>query len=223
MPLDNLATASQLIGTANLSRIGNTPLIRLDRLTQHLPGVQILGKAEWLNPGGSVKRPRRQHDRLRRHKKRARSRQASVDRTRRFCSMPPAATRAIAYAMLGASLDFPVLLCMPNNVSVERKRILAAYGAEIVYTDPADGSDGAIRMARSLGSGGIPSATSTPTSTATTTTGAPLQRHRQRDLAADRRHRDSLHRVAWNQRDIHGHDAPPARVESCDQVHLHAA
>jgi cysteine synthase B len=56
----------------------------------------------------------------------------------------------IAYAMLGASLGFPVQLCMPSNVSVERKRILSAYGANVVWTDPADGSDGAIRMARSL-------------------------------------------------------------------------
>ena len=56
----------------------------------------------------------------------------------------------IAYAMLGAALGFPVQLCMPSNVSVERKRILSAYGAEVIFTDPADGSDGAIRMARQV-------------------------------------------------------------------------
>ena len=64
--------------------------------------------------------------------------------------MPPAATPGIAYAMLGAALDFGVTLCMPSNVSPERKRILRAYGAEVIWTDPAEGSDGAIRKARAL-------------------------------------------------------------------------
>jgi len=125
------------------NRIGNTPLVRLDRLTAHLPGVQILGKAEWANPGGSVK-----------------DRAASfivADALRKGQLSPgkslldaTSGNTGIAYAMLGAALGFPVNLCMPSNVSVERKRILAAYGADIVWTDPADGSDGAIRMARKL-------------------------------------------------------------------------
>ena len=132
-------------GTTILDRIGNTPLVRLDRLTQHLPGVQILGKAEWANPGGSVK-----------------DRAASTivsDAQRKGLLTPGKAlldatsgNTGIAYAMLGAALGFPVVLCMPSNVSPERKRILHAYGAEIVWTDPADGSDGAIRQARKLAS-----------------------------------------------------------------------
>jgi cysteine synthase B len=142
MPVQHtLATPSRLLGTANLSRIGNTPLIRLDRLTRHLPGVQILGKAEWLNPGGSVK------DRAASSIVYAAIEAGQIEPGNRAPGAPTlldatSGNTGIAYAMLAASLDFPVLLCMPNNVSVERKRILAAYGA--------DGSDGAIRMARSL-------------------------------------------------------------------------
>jgi len=131
------------LGTSLLERIGNTPLVRLDELTQHLPGVQILGKAEWANPGGSVK-----------------DRAASsivADAMERGLLSPTqglldatSGNTGIAYAMLGAALHFPVTLCMPSNVSPERKKYLAAYGANIVWTDPAQGSDGAIRMARKL-------------------------------------------------------------------------
>jgi len=131
------------LGTALLERIGNTPLIRLERVAAHLPGIQILAKAEWANPGGSVK-----------------DRAASAivaDAQRRGLLKPgkhlldaTSGNTGIAYAMLGAAMGFPVTLCVPANVSLERKRILAAYGANVVWTDPADGSDGAIRKARAL-------------------------------------------------------------------------
>ena len=131
------------LGTTLLERIGNTPLVRLDELTQDMPGVQIVGKAEWANPGGSVK------DRAASYiVKDALSRnllspmQGLIDAT--------SGNTGIAYAMLGAALNFPVTLCMPSNVSPERKKYVSAYGANIVWTDPADGSDGAIRMARKL-------------------------------------------------------------------------
>jgi len=142
-----IATAKSL-GTGVLERIGNTPLVRLERLTEHLPGIQILGKAEWTNPGGSVK-----------------DRAASsivVDAIKRGLLKPgtrssgrglldaTSGNTGIAYAMLGAALQFPVTLCMPSNVSQERKRYLNAYGAEVIWTNPADGSDGAIRKAREL-------------------------------------------------------------------------
>ncbi|MDE1155046.1 MAG: cysteine synthase family protein [Acidobacteriaceae bacterium] len=131
------------LGTALLDRVGNTPLLRLDRLTAHLPGVQILGKAEWANPGGSVK---------------DRAASAIVSDARAKGQLTPgkhlldatSGNTGIAYAMLGAAQGFPVTLCVPANVSPERKHILSAYGANIVWTDPADGSDGAIRMARKL-------------------------------------------------------------------------
>jgi len=135
--------ALQRPGQSLLERIGNTPLLRFDRLTAHIPGVTLLGKAEWHNPGGSVK------DRA------AANIVAEGRRSGRFGSGKilldaTSGNTGIAYAMLGAAEGFPVTLCMPTNVSVERKKILQAYGANILYTDPADGSDGAVRMAREL-------------------------------------------------------------------------
>jgi len=130
-------------GTSLLDRIGNTPLVRLDKLTAHLPGVSIYGKAEWMNPGGSVK------DRAASSIVTAALREGKLGHGQTLLDATSGNT-GIAYAMLGAAMGFPVKLCMPSNVSVERKRILAAYGAEIVWTDPADGSDGAIRKVRQL-------------------------------------------------------------------------
>jgi cysteine synthase B len=130
-------------GQSLLDRIGNTPLLRFDRLTTHLPGITLLGKAEWYNPGGSVK------DRA------AASIVADGRRSGKFAPGKilldaTSGNTGIAYAMLGAAEGFPVTLCMPTNVSAERKKILSAYGANILYTNPDDGSDGAIRMAREL-------------------------------------------------------------------------
>ena len=137
--------AAQL-GTSIHQRVGNTPLVRLERITAHLPGITILGKAEWANPGGSVK---------------DRAASAIVAAAQQRGQLTPgkhlldatSGNTGIAYAMLGAAMDFPVTLCMPTNVSPERKHILHAYGANIVWTDPADGSDGAIRKARELAAG----------------------------------------------------------------------
>lgn len=135
------------LGTTLLDRIGHTPLIRLDRLTESLPGaqnrVQILGKAEWANPGGSVK------DRAASAIVADAQRKGLLVQSRTLLDATSGNT-GIAYAMLGAAQGFPVTLCMPSNVSPERKHILAAYGAEIIYTNPGEGSDGAIRMARKL-------------------------------------------------------------------------
>jgi cysteine synthase B len=130
------------LGSTILERIGNTPLLRLDRLTAHLPGITLLGKAEWANPGGSVK------DRAASSIVAAATEQGLLQ-GRRLLDATSGNT-GIAYAMLGAAGGFGVTLCMPSNVSPERKRILSAYGAEIVWTDPADGSDGAIIKAREL-------------------------------------------------------------------------
>jgi S-sulfo-L-cysteine synthase (O-acetyl-L-serine-dependent) len=130
-------------GEAVLGRIGNTPMIALDALTPDLPAVRLLGKAEWYNPGGSVK---------------DRAAASIVTEARRHGKLTPgkilldstSGNTGIAYAMLGAALKFPVTLCVPENVSLERKRILQAYGANIIFTDPAEGSDGAIKIARQL-------------------------------------------------------------------------
>jgi cysteine synthase B len=131
------------LGKRSIQLIGNTPLLRLERFARDLPNVQLLGKAEWYNPGGSVK---------------DRAAFNIVKEGRRSGKFSPGKTlldstsgnTGIAYAMIGAAEGFPVTLCMPENVSVERKRILFAYGANIIYTDPADGSDGAIHAAREL-------------------------------------------------------------------------
>ena len=131
------------LGQHTLDRIGNTPLLRLERVSRDLPGIELLGKAEWMNPGGSVK---------------DRAAANIIAEAQRSGKLVPgkilldstSGNTGIAYAMIGSAQGFPVTLCMPENVSVERKRILSAYGANILYTDPADGSDGAIRMAREL-------------------------------------------------------------------------
>jgi cysteine synthase B len=142
---NGVAVAGGLLGTALLDRIGRTPLIRLPRLSAHVPGVQILGKAEWMNPGGSVK------DRAASAIVAAAEASGQLRGGRHLLDATSGNT-GIAYSMLGAARGFPVTLCMPSNVSPERKKILAAYGANIVWTDPADGSDGAIRKARELAS-----------------------------------------------------------------------
>jgi cysteine synthase B len=131
------------LGRSILDLIGNTPLLRLSRIARDLPGVEIFGKAEWYNPGGSVKD--RAASRIVAEAKaagRLRSGIALLDST--------SGNTGIAYAMIGAADNFPVTLCMPENVSPERKRILHAYGATIIYTDPGEGSDGAIQAARGL-------------------------------------------------------------------------
>jgi cysteine synthase B len=124
-------------------RIGNTPLLRFERLSRGLNGVQVLAKAEWANPGGSIK-------------DRAASNIVAVALkndelgTGKTLLDSTSGNTGIAYAMLGAAYGIPVMLCMPSNVSAERKRILRAYGAKIVFTDPGEGSDGAIRKVREM-------------------------------------------------------------------------
>ncbi len=141
--------ANRTLGVGLLERIGNTPLVRLEALTAHLPGVQILGKAEWANPGGSVK------DRAASAIVLDAERQGRLEFGQRGGGGKglldaTSGNTGIAYAMLGAALGFPVTLCMPSNVSPERKRYLAVYGAQIEWTNPGEGSDGAIRRARAL-------------------------------------------------------------------------
>jgi len=145
-----IATARAL-GVSLLDRIGNTPLLALDRLTAHLPGVQILGKVEWVNPGGSIKDRAAVSIVLDAEKRGLlRFNQENNQPNGRALLDATSGNTGIAYAMLGAALGFPVTLCVPSNVSEERKHILAAYGAEVIWTDPADGSDGAIRTARAM-------------------------------------------------------------------------
>lgn len=126
-----------------LDAIGHTPLLRLRSLERDTPGVEIYAKVEFQNPGGSVKdRPARQmfldaiaRGELTRDK-------VLIDST--------SGNTGVAYSLVGAALGYRVALVMPSNVSQARKDITAAFGTEIVYSDPLEGSDGAIRLAREL-------------------------------------------------------------------------
>ena len=117
------------LGRRSLELIGNTPLLRLERIARDLPGIDLLGKAEWYNPGGSVK------DRAASNIV-AQARASGKFGPGKILLDSTSGNTGIAYAMIAAAQGFPVTLCMPENVSLERKRILHAYGANIIYTDP---------------------------------------------------------------------------------------
>ena len=126
-----------------LSRIGNTPLVRLTRIERDCPGVELYAKAEYFNPGGSVKdRPALNMILEGEASGKLTPGKILLDAT--------SGNTGIAYAMIGAIKDIRVRLAMPENVTPERKRILSAYGAELVQTSGREGSDGAIRMAKKL-------------------------------------------------------------------------
>ena len=130
-------------GESVLDRIGNTPLLRIGRVAAHLRNVEICAKAEWFNPGGSVK---------------DRAAKSMVEAGLASGALCPGKTildatsgnTGIAYAMIGAALAYPVKLFLPHSASDERKRILQAYGAELVMTPGDEGTDGAIRRVREL-------------------------------------------------------------------------
>ena len=126
-----------------LSLIGNTPLLRLQKVARRFPEVELYGKAEWANPGGSVK------DRPAMNIIREAERAGLMSKDKILIDSTSGNT-GIAYAMICAARGYRLKLCMPSNVSEERKRILKAYGAEIIYTDPLEGSDGAIRRVRQM-------------------------------------------------------------------------
>jgi cysteine synthase B len=126
-----------------LATIGNTPLLRLDKIAGEFPGVEIFGKAEYFNPGGSVK------DRAASNMVLDGERSGKLNHSRTILDATSGNT-GIAYAMIGANRGYKVKLVLPANASEERKRILKAYGAEAVYSDAAEGSDGAIRLCREI-------------------------------------------------------------------------
>src|SRR5580698_11164941 len=131
------------LSSSLLDQIGNTPLLRLAKLDAELPGVEVYAKAEFFNPGGSVKdraglnmildgerTGRMTHDRV------------LLDAT--------SGNTGIAYAMICSLKGYQVKLCLPANASHERKQILKGFGAEMVFSDPGEGSDGAIRLCRKV-------------------------------------------------------------------------
>ena len=131
------------LGVGVLERVGHTPLLRLDHVSREYPGAAFFAKAEWLNPGGSVK------DRAALSMVREGERSGALVRGKTILDATSGNT-GIAYAMIGAALGYSVELCLPSNASPERKHILTAYGAKLDLTPADDGSDGAIRRAREI-------------------------------------------------------------------------
>ncbi len=130
-------------GESLLDAIGNTPLLRMPVISSAFPGIEILGKAEFLNPGGSVK------DRPGLNMILEGERTGQLTKARTILDATSGNT-GIAYAMIAASLGYKVRLCLPQNASPERKMILKAYGADLILTDPGAGSDGAILKCREV-------------------------------------------------------------------------
>ena len=123
--------------------VGNTPLLRIRLFEERHPGLEVYAKAEWFNPGGSVK------DRAALAMIEDGERQGVLTRDRIIVDSTSGNT-GIAYALVGAAKGYRVQLVMPANVSAERKQLISAYGAEAVYSDGLEGSDGAIRLVREL-------------------------------------------------------------------------
>ena len=126
-----------------LNQIGNTPLLRLAKLDAEFPGIEIHAKAEFFNPGGSVK------DRAALNMIQDGERTGRLTHGKVLLDATSWNT-GIAYAMIGAIKGYKVKLCLPANASHERKQILKAYGAEMLFSDPGEGSDGAIRLCREV-------------------------------------------------------------------------
>ena len=143
-PLNRPADPAPLTAAASiLDLIGRTPLVRLPHFERETPGVELYAKAEWQNPGGSVK-------------DRAAARMIADGEA--SGALRPGLTivdatsgnTGIAYAMVGAARGYKVKLCLPENASPERQLILRAFGADLVLTDPLEGTDGAIRRVRQM-------------------------------------------------------------------------
>jgi cysteine synthase B len=138
--------AGNRVGESVLRRIGNTPLVRIARMAAAMPNVQICAKAEWFNPGGSVK---------------DRAALSMIDggvasgalRAGKTIIDATSGNTGIAYAMIGAALGYPVKLCLPDSASPERKKMLQAYGAELVFTPGDESTDGAIRRVHEIVAG----------------------------------------------------------------------
>ena len=209
-------SAGGQIGERLLDRIGNTPMIRLERTGKEYPNVEILAKAEWFNPGGSVK---------------DRAAYAMIRDGERCGALRPgkvildatSGNTGIAYAMIGAALGYKVKLCLPSSASPERKQILAAYGVEIVFTPGDEATDGAIRRVREIYQADpekyfYPDQYSNPANPAAhyATTAPEIWEQTQGRITHFRR------RPRY-QRHVRRDDAPPQGIEPEDSLHQHAA
>jgi S-sulfo-L-cysteine synthase (O-acetyl-L-serine-dependent) len=138
-PKPQVAAAARSV----LKCIGNTPLLRLQRIGKEFPNVEFLAKAEWFNPGGSVK------DRPALGMIQAGLKSGALTPGKTIIDATSGNT-GIAYAMIGAAMGYPVKLALPDSASHERKRILAAFGAELVMTPGDEATDGAIRKVHEI-------------------------------------------------------------------------
>lgn len=138
-----LAIVPAALGNSLLDLVGNTPLLRIRLFEDELPDVRVYAKAEYRNPGGSVKdRPA-----LRMITEAERTGRLTAERVILDAT---SGNTGVAYAMIGAARGYRVHLVMPRNVSAERRALVHAYGAEVSYSDPMEGSDGAIRLSREM-------------------------------------------------------------------------
>src|SRR6202046_5868040 len=126
-----------------IGNVGNTPLLRLAKIGADFPGIEVYAKAEYFNPGGSVK------DRPALNIILEGERTGALTHGKTLIDATSGNT-GIAYAMIAAARGHKVKVCLPMNASIERKRILKVYGAEMVFSDPAESSDGAIRLCRQI-------------------------------------------------------------------------
>src|SRR4030088_2325651 len=140
---EHASRAAGRVTDSILDLVGNTPLIRIHLFDRQYPGVEFYAKAEWFNPGGSVKdRPARR----------------MIEEAEKSGELTPdkvildstSGNTGIGYALVAAAKGYRLLLVMPQNVSRERIETVHAYGGEIVFSDPAEGSDGAIRVAHQM-------------------------------------------------------------------------
>ena len=140
---EKFENAGRLFGTGLAALVGRTPLLRLDSLSRDFPNIEFHAKAEWFNPGGSVKdRAALWMIREAEGAGKLRAGKTILDAT--------SGNTGIALAMFGAALGYPVKLCLPASASIERLRTLHAYGAQVILTPAEEGSDGAIRRAREI-------------------------------------------------------------------------
>jgi S-sulfo-L-cysteine synthase (O-acetyl-L-serine-dependent) len=144
-PISRVSTKDpqRRLGRSLLDQIGNTPLLRIERVTAEFPNVEFYAKAEWFNPGGSVK------DRAALSMIRDGERSGRL-RPGRIILDATSGNTGIAFAMIGAALGYGVKLCLPASASPERKAILRAYGVDVVFTPGEQGTDGAIRRVREI-------------------------------------------------------------------------
>lgn len=142
-PIPPASAVAARRGPSLLDHIGATPLLRLERVGRDFSPIEFHAKAEWFNPGGSVK------DRPALRMIREGERSGALYPGKTILDSTSGNT-GIAYAMIGAVLGYRVKLCLPANASMERKRVLGAYGVEVILTPAEEGSDGAIRRVREI-------------------------------------------------------------------------